>query len=136
MLSNLGLLPEQASTVAARVDALYFFLIAVSVFFSVLIAGLLIPFAIKFRRRSEVEVPPVTVHGFLMIELVWTLIPFAITMVMFVWGASIFVTLKRPPNDALQVFVVGKQWMWKVQHLEGRREINEVHVPIGRPVKL
>jgi cytochrome c oxidase subunit 2 len=67
---------------------------------------------------------------------VWTIIPFGITMVIFVWGASVFLTLKRPPDDALEVFVVGKQWMWKVQHLEGRREINELHVPVGRAVKL
>jgi cytochrome c oxidase subunit II len=135
MFSNLPFFPEQASTMAKRVDALYFFLLSVSGFFAVLIALLLVVFAFKYRRRSESERPP-TIHGSLRLELAWTLIPFALTMVMFVWGASLYVALARPPDDALQVYVVGKQWMWKLQHLEGRREINELHVPVGRSVKL
>jgi cytochrome c oxidase subunit II len=135
MFSNLPFFPEQASTMAARVDALYFFLLSVSGFFAVLIAVLLVVFAIKFRRRSETDRPPL-IHGSLQLELAWTLIPFALTMVMFAWGAKIYVALARPPDDALQVYVVGKQWMWKLQHLEGRREINELHVPVGKSVKL
>jgi len=135
MFSNLPFFPEQASTVAARVDALYFFLLAVSAFFAVLIAALLVIFAFRFRRRSDSE-RPALIHGSTALELTWTLIPFCLTMVMFFWGASIYVSLSRPPDDALQVFVVGKQWMWKIQHLEGRREINELHVPVGRSVKL
>src|SRR5262249_10969958 len=70
------------------------------------------------------------------LEVAWSAIPFAITMVVFFWGASIYATIYRPPNDALDVNVVGKQWMWKIQHMEGRREIDELHVPIGRPVRL
>src|ERR1700687_601695 len=135
MFSNLPIFPEQASTVASQVDALYYFLLAVAAFFSVLIAALLIIFAIRYRRRSETERPPV-IHGSLVLELTWTLIPFGLTMIMFVWGARVYVTLARPPDDALQVYVVGKQWMWKLQHLEGRREINELHVPVGRSIKL
>jgi len=94
-----------------------------------------IAFSIKYRRRSDDERTP-HIHGSTMLEIVWTVIPLGITMVIFFWGASLFVTLTRPPDDALQVNVVGKQWMWKVQHLEGRREINELHVPVGRPVKV
>lgn len=135
MFSNLPFLPEQASTMAPRVDALYCFLIAVSAFFIVLIALLVVWFAVKYRRRSETD-RPAPIHGSLALELTWTLIPFAITMVIFFWSASVYVAIARPPDDALQVFVVGKQWMWKLQHLEGRREINELHVPVGRPVKL
>jgi cytochrome c oxidase subunit II len=135
MLQRLGLLPVQASTVAGRVDALYFFLIGVSVFFSVLIAVLLLRFAVKYRRRSDADQAE-QIHGSLVLEVVWTLIPFGLAMVIFVWSASLFVSIKRPPDDALDVFVVGKQWMWKLQHLEGRREINELHIPIGRAVKL
>ena len=135
MLERFGLMPVQASTVAGRVDALYFFLIAVTAFFSLLIAGLIIRFAIVYRRRRDDEYPR-PIHGSLALELIWTIIPFMIAMVIFVWGASVFVTLKRPPNDALQVYAVGKQWMWKLQHLEGRREINELHVPVGRPVRV
>jgi len=135
MFSNLPIFPEQASTVASQVDSLYFFLLAMAAFFSVLIAGLLLIFAIRYRRRSDTERPPV-IHGSLVLELTWTLIPFGLTMILFVWGARVYVTLARPPDDALQVYVVGKQWMWKLQHLEGRREINELHVPVGRSVKL
>ncbi len=135
MFSNLPFFPEQASTVAQRVDALYFFLISVSGFFGILIAVLLVYFAFKYRRRSESD-RPAAIHGSMALELTWTLIPFGLSMVMFFWGASVYVSLARPPDNALQVFVVGKQWMWKIQHLEGRREINELHVPVGRSVKL
>ena len=64
------------------------------------------------------------------------MIPFGLTMVMFTWGASIFFTDSRPPDDAMQIYVVGKQWMWKLQHMEGQREINELHIPLGRAVQL
>jgi len=135
MFSNLPLFPEAASQVAQQVDNLLFFLIAVTFFFSTLIAGLIIYFAIKYRRRSEIELPqPIT--GSVKLETVWTVIPFILTMVMFVWGASVYFTISRPPDDALQIYVVGKQWMWKLQHLEGRREINELHIPLNRSVKL
>ena len=129
------LFPEQASTVAGRVDALYVFLLVVSVAMTLLIAGLIVYFIIKYRRRTEDELgTPVT--GALTLELLWTVIPFLIIMVMFVWGASVYFTLSRPPRDALEIQVVGKQWMWKFQHLDGQREINELHVPVGRAVKL
>jgi cytochrome c oxidase subunit II len=135
MLERLGLLPPEASTLAFQVDLLYGFLLAVSAFFSILIAATVIGFSIKYRRRSEDERTP-AIHGSTALEITWSVIPFGITMIMFVWGAYLFVSMKRPPDDALQVNVVGKQWMWKLQHLEGRREINELHVPVGRPVKL
>jgi cytochrome c oxidase subunit 2 len=135
MFSDLPFFPEQASTAAPQVDALYYFLLSVSGFFAVLIALLLVVFAIKYRRRAATD-RPAAIHGSLALELIWTLIPFCLTMVMFFWGASVYVSFSRPPDNAMQVFVVGKQWMWKIQHLEGRREINELHVPVRRPVKL
>ena len=135
MLERLGLMPPQASTFASQVDMLYAFLLMVTAFFSVLIAAFVIGFSIKYRRRSDSERTP-HLHGSTALEIAWSIIPLGIAMVMFFWGASMFVTLKRPPDDAMQVNVVGKQWMWKIQHLEGRREINELHVPVGRPVKL
>ncbi len=135
MLTTLGLSPERASTVAGRYDALFFFLAAVSVFFAVLIAILIVTFAIRYRRRSPNQTGA-DIHGSIVLETVWSGIPFAIAMFVFVWSASLFLTMSRPPDDAMEVFVVGKQWMWKLQHLEGRREINQLHVPVGRPVKL
>jgi cytochrome c oxidase subunit II len=135
MLERLGLMPAAASTQAGSVDGLYFFLIAVSTFFALAIATLVVAFAIKFRRRSDAEVPQ-PIKGSLALELAWSIGPFIIAMVIFVWSANVFIALRTPPKDALDVFVVGRQWMWKVQHLEGRREINELHVPVGRPIKL
>jgi cytochrome c oxidase subunit 2 len=135
MFTNFPLFPQQASVQAAQVDGIYFFMLAVTAFFSLLIAGLVVLFAIKFRRRDEDEVG-VAIHGSLALELLWTIIPFLICMVMFAWGAKVFFQLYRAPAGAMEVYVVGKQWMWKVQHMDGHREINELHVPIGRPVKL
>ncbi len=135
MFTNLPFFPQQASEQAAQVDALYFFLVAVAAFFSLLIGVLVVVFAVKFRRRHDDEIG-VAIHGSLALELLWTFIPLGIAMVMFVWGAKVFFDLYRPPAGAMEIFVVGKQWMWKVQHADGQREINELHVPVGRPVKL
>jgi len=120
---------------AARVDSLYFFLIGLTVFFSLLIAGLIVTYAVRFRRRTPDSIGAV-IHGGLMLEVTWSVIPFLITMGIFFWGASVFVAMSRPPDQTLNVYVVGKQWMWKFQHLDGQREINELHVPVGRAVKL
>jgi cytochrome c oxidase subunit 2 len=134
-VTRFSLFPEQASTIAARTDGLLFFLLSVTTFFVLLIAGLILYFMIRYRRRSENEVPA-GIHGSLLLESVWTIIPFLVSLVIFFWGASIFAALTRPPDDALQVNVVGRQWMWKVQHMNGRREINELHMPVGRPVRI
>ncbi|MGH9659484.1 MAG: cytochrome c oxidase subunit II [Bryobacteraceae bacterium] len=135
MGSRLPLFPEAASTTASDVDALYFFTLGVSVFFSLLIASLVAYFAVRYRRRSDAE-RPAAARGGLTLEIVWTVIPLAIAMAMFTWGARVYMTLRRPPDDAIEMYAVGKQWMWKIQHPEGQREINELHVPLGRPVKL
>ena len=135
MFTNFPLFPHQGSVEAAQVDGLYFFMLAVTAFFSLLIATLVVFFAVKYRRRHKDEVG-VAIHGSLALELLWTIIPFFIMMVMFGWGAKIFFTLFRPTPGAMEIYVVGKQWMWKAQHMEGQREINELHVPVGRPVKL
>ncbi len=129
------LFPERASTMAARVDALYFFLLAIGIFFSLLIAGLIVFYAIKYRRRSP-EAVGAAIHGGLWLEIGWSVGPLLITMVIFVWGASVFFAMSTPPAETLNIYVVGKQWMWKFQHLDGQREINELHVPVGRAVKL
>src|SRR5215203_1870636 len=129
------LFPDTASTMAHRVDALYFFLIGLTAFFSLLIAGLIIYYAIKFRRRAPDSVGA-RISGGLVLEITWTVIPLAIVLAIFTWGASVFFAMARPPADTLNIYVVGKQWMWKFQHLNGAREINELHVPVGQPVKL
>jgi cytochrome c oxidase subunit 2 len=135
MLKELPLFPVQASTSASEVDNLYFFLIAVSVFFSALIFIGVIVFAVKYRRRSPYEIPQ-PIEGSWFLESLWTVIPLLISLVIFVWGAKVYFDNAVPPKNALEIFVVGKQWMWKLQHPEGNREINELHVPIGQAVKL
>jgi cytochrome c oxidase subunit 2 len=135
MRSSLPLFPEQASTFAERVDALYYYLLSVSGFFVLLIFALIFYFAVKYRRRSEGEQTP-PILGSIPLEVAWIVIPFILVMIMFVWGASLYFTAFSPPANAMEIFVIGKQWMWKVQHPEGRREIDELHVPVGYPVKL
>jgi cytochrome c oxidase subunit 2 len=118
------------------VDALLYYLLGISIFFSGLIFLLLFIFAIRYRRRALAEPPPPSILGDLRLEILWTVVPFVITMSIFLWGASLYFTMSRPPAAALEVQVVGKQWMWKIQHPDGQREINELHVPLGRPVKV
>jgi cytochrome c oxidase subunit 2 len=130
-----ALFPEQASNFAGRVDALYFFLVGLTAFFSTLVVTLVVVFAIKFRRRQPNEIGK-PVHGALMLELTWTAIPLVIAMGIFVWGASVFFAMARPPSNAMEIYAVGKRWMWKFQHVSGQREINELHLPAGQPVKL
>ena len=120
---------------ASRVDALYFVLIGVSVFFATLICLAIIFFAFRYRRRSELERPP-EISGDLRLEIVWSAIPLGFTLIMFVWGAKLYFETYSPPRNSLEIHVVAKQWMWKAQHPEGRSEIDELHVPAGRPVKL
>lgn len=135
MQSTFPLFPQAASSIASDVDLLYFFILAVSSFFAVLVSALVVYFAIKYRRGHADEVGH-DIHGSIALELLWTVIPFVLAMVMFFWGADLYFRIARPPADAMEIFVVGKQWMWKVQHPEGVREINELHVPVGRPVRI
>ena len=120
---------------ASRVDALYFFVLAVAAFFSLLIASLIVFYGVKYRRRSPNSVG-IPMHGGMALEIGWIVIPSLITIAIFVWGASVFFAMSTPPEETLNVYVVGKQWMWKFQHATGQREINELHVPVGRKVKL
>jgi cytochrome c oxidase subunit 2 len=131
----LRLFPVQASTFAPGVDHLLYFLLAVAVSFSLAIFSAILYFAIRYRRRSENELPR-PIHGGMALEILWSVIPLGLTMVMFTWGASIYFNESRPPDNALDIYVVGKQWMWKLEHLGGQREINELHIPVGRAVRL
>ncbi len=135
MLSDLPLFPKQASSMAWQVDALYLFLVALSAVMSLLIAGLLLTFAVRYRAKSRADRSNAP-EGNNTLEMIWTLIPLGIVMFIFTWGAGLYFHMARPPEDTMDVLVVGKRWMWKLQHLSGRREINELHVPVGRAVKL
>ena len=136
------LVPEEASTFAGSVDALAWALIGLSAIGFVLVTTLLVTFSIRFRaqpRRGPTNVADANLernpHG-IALEVAWSIIPFVIFISAFAWGATLFVTMRRPPDNALQVFAVGKRWMWKTQHLEGKREINSLHVPVGQPVRV
>ncbi len=134
------LFPEAASSIAGHVDAFYAFMVLVSAFFSLLIAFLVVYFAYKYRHRpgENIVYAPYDDHSLsaMLLEVVWTAIPLGLSMIMFVWGISIYFTEARPPADSMEIFVTGKQWMWKIQHMEGAREINELHIPVNRNVKL
>jgi cytochrome c oxidase subunit 2 len=129
------LFPERASTMAGSVDDLYLYLLLVSSFFTLLIFILVITFAVKYRRRPG-RLRATQTGSNVPLEIAWMAVPFGLCMVMFFWGAKLYFALYRPPSDALDVYVVAKQWMWKMQHAEGASEINELHVPVGRPVRL
>jgi cytochrome c oxidase subunit 2 len=128
--------PDQASTFAWQVDLLYIYLIVVSVAFTIPIVVAIFFFAVKYREKEKYATPD-EMHGSIMLETVWSIIPFVISMTIFLGGAYVYYNQYRIPDDpALEVYVVGKQWMWKLQHSTGQREINELHVPVGRKVKL
>jgi cytochrome c oxidase subunit II len=129
------LLPEQASSLARQVDELYLFELGIAGFFTALICLLIVGFAVVYRRRSQANRsnPPVASR---LMEVIWIVVPLFLGLVMFAWGARLFFKQYQPPGDALDIAVVGKQWMWHLQHPEGRSEINELHIPVGRPIKL
>jgi cytochrome c oxidase subunit 2 len=133
--TSFKLVPSEASQGAAQVDHLVLFELAVTVFFVTSIFAAITWFALRYRRRIPIERPPY-IGGNLALELTWTFIPLVIVAVMFVWGAKVFIDARTPPEGAMEIYVIGKQWMWKVQHPEGRREINALHVPLGKAVKL
>jgi len=135
MWEGFPLFPESASTVSGQVDAVFLWMTGVSLFFTALIFVLVLGLAIRYRRRGPGD-RPAAIEGHTGLEVVWTVVPLVIMMVTFVWGTRVYFNMVRPPKDVIDVYVVAKQWMWKFQHPDGRREINELHVPVGRAVRL
>jgi cytochrome c oxidase subunit 2 len=134
MFDNFPLWPVQASSAAAGVDALYIFFLLVSGGMTALLYTILVVFAARYRQRPGVKAVPN--HGSLVLELAWSIAPMFVFIAMFLFGAIVFFQERTPPRDATEVYVVAKQWMWKLEHMEGQREINELHVPVGQNVKL
>ena len=135
MLSDFPLFPEQASTVAKYVDGLYLGLVLLTGAVSLLIWGAIFFLAVKYRRRPDNELaqeqePPAA------LEMTWIVVPTIIFLAIFVAGAWVFFRIQRVPTNALEVYATGRQWMWKFQHPTGQREINTLHVPVNRPVKI
>jgi cytochrome c oxidase subunit 2 len=136
-MGSFSIFPPRASTTAGEVDALYGYLLVVSIAMTALIFFAVFFFAVKYRRKSPSDPPPKPIHGSIPLEITWSVIPFLFMLVMFAWGTKLyFQNYSGAPRNALDVYVAGKQWMWKVQYPGGQREINELHVPVGLPVKL
>ncbi|MBX7158553.1 MAG: cytochrome c oxidase subunit II [Verrucomicrobiae bacterium] len=127
--------PASGSAMATQVDRLFLFLVALTIVVHLIVFGPMIFFLFKYRESKKVDRSPLK-FSTLKVELVWIIIPLILVMAVFAWGSHLYVNLQEPPKEAIEVNVVGKQWMWKIQHPEGNREINELHVPVGSVVKL
>jgi len=134
MFDNFPLWPQRASSMAGNVDALFVFLLIVSGLMTLLVFTAVVYFAARYRHRKGV--PAEQIEGSIPLEITWSIIPLGVFMVIFAWGAVVYFKSRTPPRDSTEVYVVAKQWMWKLEHAEGQREINELHVPVGRDVKL
>ncbi|MBV9481820.1 MAG: cytochrome c oxidase subunit II [Acidobacteria bacterium] len=135
MFSNtFPLWPARASSISGPVDALFIFLLMLCGLMCIAIFTAIIVFAVRYRRRPGHEAIPI--EGSNAVEFTWTLIPAGVFIIIFVWGAYLYFQERTPPKDSMDVYTVAKQWMWKFQHTEGQREINELHIPIGRDVRV
>jgi cytochrome c oxidase subunit 2 len=131
---TIPLFPESASNMSRQVDYLYFFQVANLIFFTVIVAALVVYFTIRYRRAKSPQPEPI--HGSMILEITWTAIPLGIALIMFGTGAWVYFEFNRPPANAMEIYGTGKQWMWKFQHIEGAREINQLHVPVDRDVRV
>ena len=135
-MNNFPLWPEQASTFARDVDNISYVLIGLTVFFTVAVMAALIFFSLRYRRGAVVDRSN-PIHSSHTLELAWSVPPLIIALGVFAWSVIPYASVYNPPKDADEVYVVGKRWMWHLQHANsGIRENNELHVPIGRPIKL
>jgi cytochrome c oxidase subunit 2 len=134
MFESFPLWPQRASSIAGQVDALYVFLVLISAFMTLAIFTMILLFAIRYRRQPGVRAEQI--EGSHKLEITWSIVPLGVFMVIFFWSAILFFRERTPPDGAGTVYVVAKQWMWKLQHEEGQREINQLHIPVGKDVKL
>ena len=133
-LKHFAIFPPEASTIAPYADALYFALIGLTVVALVLVGGMVVFFSIRYSKTRHPEA--VQIEGSTLLEATWTLIPLGVFLVFFVWGALLYFRIYNPPPNSMNVYVVGKQWMWKVEHPGGQHEINTLHIPVGMPIQV
>src|SRR5579859_2057235 len=133
-LTNFALFPPEASKIAPQMDALYFFMVLVSLIGLTIVILLITTFSVLYRKRRHPVA--VQIEGSTLLEATWTIIPLGLFLVMFVWGSIIYFRIYTPPANAMNIYVVGKQWMWKAEHPGGQHEINSLHVPTGRAIQL
>ncbi len=124
-----------ASQNAAEIDRLLWALLLLSLAVLALVFGLLFRYVVKYRASSTLDRGTVAQKTW-RFEVAWTAATLAVFFGLFVWGADLYVRLSEPPRDALKIYVIAKQWMWKVEHAGGQREINALHLPVGRPIEL
>ena len=134
-MSNFQLLPDSASTLSGWVDGVFYYTLAITVFFTSLICFLILFFAIRYRRGSRADRSNPVTHN-TALEIFWIGVPLGLVMILFFASTYVYYHLYQYPDKAMEVYVVGRQWMWEMQYPEGRREINMLHVPVGRPVRL
>jgi cytochrome c oxidase subunit 2 len=128
-------LPLEASTTARDIDNLYIFIVILSAFFFLLVAGLTGLFVLNYRRKGPGEVTPHITHHF-KLEVFWSVAPLLLCLVIFFWGFRGFITANVPPAEAMEIQVSAKKWVWSFEYPDGTRTINDIHVPIGKPVRL
>ena len=131
---DLRILPE-ASSIAPQIDALFWLMVVLCGVVTIGVFATMAFFLVKYRRGSRADRSKRQPQN-LGIESTWTLVPLAIFLAVFVWSIVLYAKVHTPPDDAETIYVVAKQWMWKVQHPGGQREINELHVPLGKPIRL
>jgi cytochrome c oxidase subunit 2 len=134
-IAQIQFLPEQASKTASQVDLLVLCLLGITGSVTLVVAAVILFFLIKYRRNSTVDRSE-TKNSNLTMEITWSIIPLFIFIFLFGWGARLYLRESEVPANAAEIHVIGKQWMWKIEHLQGKREINELHVPVGQTVKL
>jgi len=133
-MTNFALFPPEASKIAPEMDALFFFMVLVSLIGLTLVILLVVSFSLLYNKKRH---PVATqIEGSTLLEATWTIIPLGLFLVMFVWGALLYFRIYTPPANAMNIYVVGKQWMWKCEHPGGQHEINSLHVPVNQPVQL
>jgi cytochrome c oxidase subunit 2 len=134
-VNSLDFLPPTASTYADGLNDFFWVMVAVCGTVAAGIAIFILYCAIKYRRRNPDELPK-QINGNHKVEATWTLIPLVIFLGMFGWGAKTYFDVEEPPPNTINIYVVAKQWMWKIEHPNGIREINTLHIPVGRAVRL
>src|SRR6516164_5430266 len=133
-LTNFALFPPEASKIAPQMDALYFFMVLVSMIGMTVVVLLITSFSVLYHKRRNPQATQI--EGSTLLEATWTIIPLGLFLIMFVWGALIYFRVYTPPTNAMNIYIVGKQWMWKAEHPGGQHEINALHIPVGRNVQL
>jgi cytochrome c oxidase subunit II len=133
-MTNFALFPPEASTIAPQMDALIFFMVLISLIGLTIVILLVTSFSVLYHKQRHPVA--VQIEGSTLLEATWTIIPLGLFLIMFVWGSLIYFRVYTPPANAMNIYIVGKQWMWKAEHPGGQHEINALHIPTGRPIQL